>query len=307
MRRPRLAALLTLLIGCNTFGLATAQNAPLTTPAVEDRYAENDGVRIHYVASGEGPLVILIHGFGDYSATWDSLAAALNDAYRVAAIDTRGYNLSDQPQSEAAYAMPQLVGDIAAVIASEKRTSATLVGHDWGGLIAWSVAITMREKVDDLVILAMPHPALLAKDIIAHPARYAGNPYVAMFREAGSEDKLTPEMLAAWVTDPVERAKYLAALTRSSRKAMMSYFRANDLPVASAAEEASGAWFNLPLMIIHGADDTFIPQSSQDDAWQYASNDSAKLVVPKAGHFVHRDAADLVNRSIRSWLDLHRK
>ena len=93
--------------------------SPLTTPAVEDRYAENDGVRIHYVASGEGPLVILIHGFGDYSATWDSLAAALNDAYRVAAIDTRGYNLSDQPQSEAAYAMPHLVGDIATVIASE--------------------------------------------------------------------------------------------------------------------------------------------------------------------------------------------
>ena len=79
-----------------------------------DKYANADGTKIHYVASGpaKGPLVVMIHGYPDYSESWAQLTPALNDAYRTVAIDTRGYNLSDKPKGVANYAMPKLVEDI---------------------------------------------------------------------------------------------------------------------------------------------------------------------------------------------------
>src|SRR5688572_6497971 len=100
------------------FALAIAAALVLASPAAakpQDKYAQNGDVNIHYVIDGQGPLVVLIHGFPDYWATWKPLMAELNKAgFRTAAIDTRGYNLSDKPKGEGAYAMPNLIGDVAA-------------------------------------------------------------------------------------------------------------------------------------------------------------------------------------------------
>src|SRR5687767_7454979 len=85
--------------------------------APQDRTAANGDVKIHYVVDGSGPLVVMIHGFPDFWGTWKPLMAELNKAgYRTAALDLRGYNLSDKPKGVEAYAMPNLVGDVAAVI-----------------------------------------------------------------------------------------------------------------------------------------------------------------------------------------------
>src|ERR1043165_9619696 len=106
MFRSALAALAALLL-----------LAPAAAAKPQDRYAQNGAVKIHYVVDGEGPLVVMIHGFPDYWATWKPLMAELTKAgYRTVALDTRGYNLSDKPQGEVAYAMPNLIGDVAAVI-----------------------------------------------------------------------------------------------------------------------------------------------------------------------------------------------
>src|SRR4051794_14821918 len=108
---------------------AAAAHKAAPAAKIEDHYAQNGAVKIHYVAEGKGPLVVLVHGFPDYWATWKPLMATLSAAgYRTAALDTRGYNLSDKPQGVAAYAMPNLVGDVAAVIAAEGQTSTILIG-----------------------------------------------------------------------------------------------------------------------------------------------------------------------------------
>ena len=109
----------------------TAAQAQTTKPAaakpavkIEDKYAtSDDGTKIHYLASGQGPLVLAIHGFPDYSGSWNKLAPKLNDKYRFVAIDTRGYNLSGQPEGVANYAMPKLVQDVQAVIKAEGAVS----------------------------------------------------------------------------------------------------------------------------------------------------------------------------------------
>lgn len=93
-------------------------------------YADNDGVRIHYASLGDGPLVVMIHGFPDFWYTWRDQMAALSSEYHVVAVDLRGYNRSDKPVGVAAYAMPNHLADVAAVIKQVGEDRATIVGHD---------------------------------------------------------------------------------------------------------------------------------------------------------------------------------
>jgi pimeloyl-ACP methyl ester carboxylesterase len=138
---PYLPALF--LLACTSVG------APGSTTPVEDLvthdYADHDGVRLHYVTMGEGPLVVMLHGFPDYWYTWRDQMRALAGDHEVMAVDLRGYNRSDRPAGVDQYRMPILVEDVAAVIRHRGRQQATVVGHDWGGAIAWAFAMAHPE------------------------------------------------------------------------------------------------------------------------------------------------------------------
>ena len=136
---------------------------------VEHGYADNDGVRIHYAAMGEGPLIVMIHGFPDFWYTWRDQMRVLADDYRVVAIDQRGYNLSDKPEGVSSYAMRLLVSDVVAVIRSLGEEKAIVVGHDWGGMVAWQTAINVPDVVERLIILNLPHPRGLARELATNP------------------------------------------------------------------------------------------------------------------------------------------
>ena len=161
MTAPVLHAAL-VLAGVLSAGSAAAQATDIES-RVSHGYADSGGVRIHYAELGKGPLVVMMHGFPDYWYTWrhqmDALAAA---GYRVAAMDLRGYNLSDKPTGEASYDMKLLVGDVAAVIRHLGQSRAIVVGHDWGGAIAWFVALSRPDLVERLIILNLPHPRGIA-------------------------------------------------------------------------------------------------------------------------------------------------
>ena len=163
---------------------------------VEHRYADSDGVRIHYAVAGEGPLVVMIHGFPDYWYSWRHQMEALNDRFRVAAVDQRGYNRSDRPKGVENYAMPLLVQDVAAVIAAEGEETASVVGHDWGGIVAWNLAMARPEFVDLLVILNMTHPNGFARELRNNPEQQANSQYAMEFQKPGAHEQLTAEALA---------------------------------------------------------------------------------------------------------------
>ncbi len=275
-------------------------------PRFEDKYAVNSGVRIHYVTAGQGPLVVMVHGFPDYWATWKPLMTTLAaDGYRVAALDTRGYNLSDKPQGEAAYAMPNLVADVAAVIAAEGRKDTILVGHDWGASIAWNTTFARPELVNKLIILSVPHPSGLTRELATNKAQQVNSQYARNFQKEGSEKNLTAEGLARWVQDPAEKPGYIEAFKRSDFAAMMNYYRAN-YPRGvgdSAATPASTPPVNVPVLVIHGMKDTALNAAGHSGTWDHVTKDTTILMVPTAGHFVQHDAQDLVDRTIKDWLD----
>lgn len=128
------------MIGFWVFPALSIFTTGLPIDDFEDLYAENNGVKIHYVAKGEGPLIVFIHGFPDFWYSWHHQMNGLKDEYRVVAMDTRGYNLSDKPEKQEDYDLQLLAGDVAAVIKAEGREKAIIAGHDWGGFIAWNFA-----------------------------------------------------------------------------------------------------------------------------------------------------------------------
>src|SRR6187455_2259613 len=140
--------------------LAGALAAPVAAQDLESRvregFADSDGVKIHYATIGAGPLVVMIHGFPDYWYTWRHQMEGLADRYQVVAVDQRGYNLSDKPKGVENYDMRLLVADVAAVIRHAGRERATIVGHDWGGIVAWNFAMSMPQMTENLIILNLP-------------------------------------------------------------------------------------------------------------------------------------------------------
>ncbi|MGF1453925.1 MAG: alpha/beta fold hydrolase [Alphaproteobacteria bacterium] len=287
---------------CALFLLMTVGSAM----AGEHRYADQNGVKIHYVATGEGPLVVMIHGFPDYWYTWRHLMPVLGADYRVAAVDLRGYNRSDKPAGVANYAMPLLIGDIAAVITAEGAEKAIVIGHDWGAAIAWQVALNAPQFVDRLVILSVPHPRGFAREMATNADQQANSQYARDFMAEGAEDALTAEGLAGWVRDPEAKKAYVEAFKRSDFSGMLNYYRAN-YP-QGAGEEGTAAQppglpqITSPVLVIHGLEDRALNAAGHSGTWNWIDQDTTLLMIPNAGHFVQHEATNLVNTTIRDWL-----
>lgn len=280
--------------------------------APQDRYAANGAVKIHYVVEGEGPLVVLLHGFPDYWATWKPLMAELNRAgWRTAALDLRGYNLSDKPDGVAAYAMPNLIGDVAAVIAAEGAKDAVVIGHDWGAAIAWQVAMNRPDLVNRLVILSVPHPAGFAREMATNAEQQKNSQYARNFQQPGFEKTLTAEGLTGWVKDAAEKPGYVEAFKRSDFAAMLNYYRANypsgtGAATAAPPSMATAARIKAPTLVIHGMKDTALNAAGHAGTWDHVDADTTIVMFPQAAHFVQHDAKDQVNRTVKDWLAARR-
>jgi len=154
-----------------TNGKEELQAAEFLGGDVREGYAEVGDQRLHYVEAGEGPLIVLLHGFPEFWYGWRLQIKPLAEAgFRVVAPDLRGYNLSSRPKSVKAYSSDQLTDDIRGLIAERGAKSALLVGHDWGGTVAWDLAMNHPEVVERLAILNAAHPRKLSQGL-HHPGQ----------------------------------------------------------------------------------------------------------------------------------------
>ena len=269
---------------------------------VEHGYADNQGVKIHYASLGQGPLIVMIHGFPDFWYTWRHQMVALASQYQVVAIDQRGYNLSDKPEGVHNYALAKLVSDVRAVMIQLGQEHAIIVGHDWGAMVAWQFATHLPTFTEKLIILNLPHPRGLAHELATNPQQQQNSQYARNFQQEGAHLHLTAERLAEWVTDPAEREKYVQALQNSDVEAMLNYYKAN-YPREPYTEDTSPLIkIQCSVLQIHGLDDQFLLSGALNGTWEWLEKDYTLVTIPGAGHFVQSDAADLVTRTIKSWL-----
>jgi len=269
---------------------------------VTDHYVDNAGVRIHYASLGRrGPLLVMIHGFPDFWYTWREQMEALSHRFRVVALDQRGYNLSDAPSDPAAYDLDKLASDVAAVIHDAGAEQAVVIGHDWGGAVAWTFAIAYPQMTQRLIILNLPHPRALWRELRNSEAQRAASEYARNFQtQTAAQLGLTPELLAAWVSDPVARAHYVDAFRRSNIDAMLQYYKRN-YP-REPYDDIALPNIKVPVLMFHGLDDPFLLAPATDGTYQWIDGDFTLVTVPGAGHFVQHDASKLVTRRIAFWL-----
>ncbi len=277
---------------------------------VSHHYADNEGVKIHYVTLGEGPLVVMIHGFPDFWYTWRNQMTELSKSYKVAAVDLRGYNKSDKPEGVENYSMRYLVRDIVSVIEDAGYEKAIIVGHDWGGAIAWQVAINIPKMVERLIVLSTPHPIGLIRELRNNAQQKKNSEYAEDFQKEDVHENLTPESLAVWVKDEEAKPYYIEAFKNSDVQAMLNFYKAS-FPKPNKEEKtiepktATNDEIKLvqcPTLAIFGKKDKALLPAGWNGTWDWIDNDFTLVSVPNAGHFVQYDAGDYVTSVIVNWL-----
>lgn len=274
----------------------------------DDGFVDSGGVKIHYVCKGTGPLIVLVHGIPGFWFDWRNQLPVLARHFQVVAIDQRGFNRSDQPEGVENYTVGKLMGDIDAVIKHLGHEKATLVGHDSGGWISWRYAMAHPETIHRLVILNLPHPRCIERELANNPRQYKASDYARQIQQLppggrslvheGVTYQLTPELYSSGFK--AEQPRYLEALKRTSIESMLNFYKAN-YPRPPYREENYPP-VTCPVLMIHGLDDMWLMSEALNDTWRYLEKDLTLVTVPNAGHWVHLDAPELVTKRMLSWL-----
>jgi len=277
---------------------------------VKHGFADSSGVKIHFAMHGpdsgskSAPLIVMIHGFPDFWYSWRNQMSVLSKDYQVVAIDQRGYNLSDKPVGKENYDLSLLIEDVRAVVKHLGRDQAIIVGHDWGGRVAWGFAMKYPEMTRCLIVCNLPHPRGVAYERAHNKEQQDNTAYAQRFRQPDAAKNLTAENLAARVKDPTERAHYVEAFRRSDFEAMLNYYKQN-YPAPPYQEDSSPiVKVKPPVLLIHGLDDKALMHGALNHTWEWLEKDLTLVTVPGVGHFVQNDAADFVSSIMKSWLEV---
>jgi epoxide hydrolase 4 len=294
------------------------------------RFVEANGVRFHVVEAGGGaggehgreggaaggaaraaehegrPLVLLLHGFPEFWYGWRSQIGALAARFWVVAPDLRGYNLSAKPAS--GYDYETLSSDVPALIRALGAERAHVVGHDWGGMIAWGAAIFHPEVVDRLAILNAPHPGAYLRELSRNPIQMLRSWYIGLFQVRGLAEWLltrghgrgVAEMLRGSARDPrafsaADLAAYRRAVSRpGAAQAMLAYYRA----LWATGREALGARLRVvraPTLLVWGMEDVALVPELTDDLDEWVPGVRVERIAD-ASHWVQHERPDMVNR-----------
>ncbi len=292
----------------------TEASGPSAGKGWEHGGASVNGVRLHYVTAGQGPLVLLLHGFPEFWYSWAPQIPALAAAgLWVVAPDLRGYNLSDKPNGVRAYRLETLVADVAALVRELGAERAAIVGHDWGGVIAWLLAMREPVVVDRLVVINAPHPVTMVRHIW-RPWQLWKSWYVFVFqvprlpeaffrlgRYAVLRRALRREPVRADAFDAAAIRRYVEAIDHpGALTAGMNYYRAilrrNPLRTARDARPVA-----CPTLVVWGERDRHLSTRLLSGLERWAPNLRIER-LPDASHWVQRDAPERLNELLVGFL-----
>ena len=263
--------------------------------------------RLHYLERGTGPLILLLHGFPEYSGMWRDYLEPLGTSNHVVAPDLRGYNLSAQPGAVSEYALEKLMGDVTGLVQKLGHNKVCLVGHDWGGLLSWYVAGHHPELVSRLVILNVPHPKIYQKLYTSDKEQKKMATYVGKLLAAGSEKALAQSNYLTLQTsmfggsthtfDDATKAEILAAWNKGLA-GPINWYRAY-MPRQRELSDKLPA-IKVPTLVLWGGKDTALSLKNLDGLKTHV----AKLEVkrfPAATHWLTYESPDLLVPAIKTF------
>jgi pimeloyl-ACP methyl ester carboxylesterase len=264
---------------------------------------EIDGVGIHYEVTGDGPPVVLIHGFPDTGRLWRHQVPALADAgFKVIVPDMRGYGRSDKPESVEAYALPFLAGDVVNVLADAGESRAHVVGHDWGAAVAWGLGSLAPDIVDHLAVLSVGSPATFRDTLEQLEKSW----YMLLFQFPGIAERWLADddwsNFKWWGQHPDADAVIAELNANGSLTPGLNYYRANVNPESWVGPGLQLPPVQAPTMGIWSSGDFALTERQMTDSaksvagtWRYERLDGP-------GHWMQLEASDRVNELLLDFL-----
>ncbi|MBF2021585.1 MAG: alpha/beta hydrolase [Hydrococcus sp. C42_A2020_068] len=277
-------------------------------------FITTNGIKLHYVTQGEGQLMLMLHGFPEFWYSWRHQIPEFAKNYQVVALDLRGYNESDKPKEIEAYATTELLKDVEGVIKGLGYENCILVGHDWGGLIAWKFAYAYPQMVDKLIVLNLPHPAKFS-DGLRKPQQLLKSSYVFFFQLPwlpelvlqANDYSLIGSIFtnmavdkSAFTTADLEAYKDAAA-KRGALTAMLNYYRNFFQEFLQNPQQERGT-LKIPTLIIWGEKDAALGKELTYGTEGFVRNLTIKY-IPNCSHWVQQEQPQLVNQYMREFLE----
>ncbi|MXP47046.1 alpha/beta fold hydrolase [Altererythrobacter luteolus] len=292
---------------------------------IQKRVALANGIELDVVDEGPrgGETLIFLHGFPESHRTWRHQIPHLSDRYRCIAPDQRGYRASSRPAGIDAYTPDKLIGDVFLLADALGVDKFTVVGHDWGGAIAWGVAIGGQgARVERAIIANAPHPVIFQKLLYTNQVQRQASQYMRAFRDAGHDPFIREHGLAEFLRreaewesasamEPEERAAQLRDWSDPETGiAMLNWYRASqiDVPPMDAPFDVPEGFappmlpnLDIPTLVIWALDDMALPPENLDGL-DRVIKDPTLVKVPDCGHFVPWEAPEKVNAAIDDFL-----
>ena len=284
-------------------------------------YADVNGQRIHYASEGRGPLIMFVHGFPEFWYAWQGQLAEFGRDHHAVAPDMRGYNLSSKPADVKDYAVPLLVEDLAALADHLGADKFTLVAHDWGGAVAWAFALMKPERLERLVIVNAPHPAIFQRLLAENPGQQKASQYMLMFRSAEAEGMLAGDNFAllrqmvlgegqpwGWATPEDTRAYLDAWAQPGALTGGLNFYRAARVGPPAPGEaprgispDLSAMTVKVPTLVIWGEKDRALLTANLDGLEKFVPDLTVRR-IPDGTHWVAHEKPAEVNGYIRDFL-----
>ena len=294
---------------------------------IEHGYAEVNDVRLHYAAEGSGKLIVFLHGFPEFWYMWKEQLEEFGQDHRAVALDMRGYNLSSKPAEVNAYRVEHLVEDVRAFVAHLGYERFVLVGHDWGGVVAWAFALSHPKLLERLIIINAPHPAVFDRELRNNPAQQAASQYMLLFRSSQAEDALSanhyvamvegvlkPGIEAGYISE-ADRIAYLEAWSQpGALTGGLNYYRAARIGPPSSESEAGcsetlkalpSLVVKVPTLVIWGQKDPYLLMGNLEGLEQYVANLTVRR-IELGSHWVIHEKPDAINSYLREYLSASR-
>ncbi|MFN2433468.1 MAG: alpha/beta fold hydrolase [Gemmatimonadota bacterium] len=278
---------------------------------VQHGYARVGDVSLHYAESGSAPaLVVLLHGFPECWFSWRHQLVALGEQFHVVAPDLRGYNLSERPIGRAAYRLEALARDILGLMEHFGSVRAAVVGHDWGAVLAWHLALRHPARVSRVAALQVPPPTVWRRNF--HWRQAARSAYLLAFQVPGVAERLLAARDYALLRRMLRRSSprgtfsagdlgvYASAWRRpGALTAGLSYYRAN---LSSLARPASDARVRVPSLFLYGERDPWILPATVRGTAATIAAPYTEVRFPRAGHWLQLEEPGPVTAALREFL-----
>ncbi len=289
-----------------------------STLDMETYYIDTNGVSLHVKMAGpaDGQPVILLHGFPEFWYGWKAQIEFLaNAGYRVIVPDQRGYNLSDKPKAVEAYRMYQLVADVIGLIDHIGHDQVYLVGHDWGGGVAWATAIQHPERIKKLVILNTPHPSVFLQQLGSNPRQVSRSLYMGFFQLPFAPeamlmlgDGMGAANLLQFSSKPgtfsdADIAEYIKAWKRpGAMTAMLNWYRATGRKPSSGNLSSGGSIrVTMPTLLVWGTKDIALGSEMAQPSIDLC-DDGRLITFNDAGHWIAHEKPNEVNALMAEFL-----